>query len=306
MKAVKKFTCQPMTFWAYVRTITEVDGYSARGQDRVKAFTLEGAIAALRKRNLSTDDVSDANGRATKLGKLLVDYSLHRADVLNSHVRHDLMNAGEAKDLYARLCDKYRLQAANIPVNKQSGDKKTINYMTAIVHVIIAAHIDSAPCDYSPRGLTTYTRDGKPVRTLSRWLDGAFPSIVNPVATWEIKEYYYTTTFGSKVSDAIYVAQLDGMELNELRQTEGIDVQHYLMVDARDNWWKKGKSYLCRIVDMLHMGFASEVLFGREVETRLPVLVKDWSRLNKKRDSLTPRSRIPGAGNEPTTARSTD
>jgi hypothetical protein len=114
------------------------------------------------------------------------------------------------------------------------------------------------------------------VRTLARRVDGAFPSSVNPIAVWEIKEYYYTTTFGSRVADGIYESLLDGLELEELREHEGIDVKHYLIVDAHDTWWNQGKSYLCRIIDMLHMGYMDEVLFGYEVVERLPSIIQEW------------------------------
>jgi hypothetical protein len=124
--------------------------------------------------------------------------------------------------------------------------------------------------------LTIVTKDGLPLRTLARRVDGAFPSSVNPIAIWEIKEYYYTTTFGSRVADGIYESLLDGLELEELRDHEGLDIKHYLIVDAHDTWWKQGKSYLCRIVDMLHMGYIDEVLFGYEVVERLPNLVREW------------------------------
>ncbi|MBZ5700160.1 MAG: hypothetical protein LAN18_16615 [Acidobacteriia bacterium] len=77
------------------------------------------------------------------------------------------------------------------------------------------------------------------------------------------------------------------MELEELREHEDIDVKHYLMVDAYDTWWNMGRSYLCRIVDMLHMGYVDEVLFGSEVVDRLPAIVKEWISLAKQReDSL--------------------
>jgi hypothetical protein len=33
---------------------------------------------------------------------------------------------------------------------------------------------------------------------------------------------------------------------------------------------------LCRILDMLHMGYVDEVLFGYEVVERLPSIVKEW------------------------------
>ena len=96
-------------------------------------------------------------------------------------------------------------------------------------------------------------------------MDGAFPGTINPIAVWEIKEYYYTTTFGSRVADGVYESLLDGMELEELLEHEQIEVKHYLMVDDYFTWWDCGRSYLCRIIDMLHMGYVDEVLFGNEV-----------------------------------------
>ena len=86
----------------------------------------------------------------------------------------------------------------------------------------------------------------------------------------------HLTTFGSRVADGVYETLLDGMELEELREHEGIDIKHYLMLDAHYTWWDCGRSYLCRVLDMLHMGYVDEVLFGLEVIERLPSLVKEW------------------------------
>jgi len=139
--------------------------------------------------------------------------------------------------------------------------------------------VDLSPaCDYDPRLLTTITKDEVPIRTLARRVDGALPSSVNPVAIWEIKEYYYTTTFGSRVADGVYETLLDGMELEELHEHENIDVQHCLMIDAHYTWWECGKSYLCRIIDMLNMGYVDDVLFGYEVVEELPRLTQEWVR----------------------------
>jgi hypothetical protein len=127
------------------------------------------------------------------------------------------------------------------------------------------------------------TRNGVPLRTLARRVDGAFPSAVNPIAIWEIKEYYNTTTFGSRVADGVYETLLDGMEIEELREHEGIEVKHYLMVDSHFTWWVCGRSYLCRLIDMLHMGFVDEIFFGREVLDSLPSAVSGWVRTARGR-----------------------
>ncbi|RLS58547.1 MAG: hypothetical protein DWH91_02170 [Planctomycetota bacterium] len=161
-------------------------------------------------------------------------------------------------------------------MNKQKGEKKTPAYLTNIVRMLIDAQLKGQACDFDPRELTTFTQNGIPVQTLARWIDGAFPSTVNPLAVWEIKEYYHTTSFGSRVADGVYETLLDGMELQNLRHEFGIKCRHYLIVDAKYTWWECGRSYLCRIIDMLHMGYVDEVLFGREVVTRLPELVKEW------------------------------
>ena len=74
------------------------------------------------------------------------------------------------------------------------------------------------------------------------------------------------------------------MELEELCEHEGVHVKHYLIVDAHYTWWDCGRSYLCRIIDMLHMGYVDEVLFGREVVERLPEIVREWVALAAKRE----------------------
>ena len=57
-------------------------------------------------------------------------------------------------------------------------------------------------------------------------------------------------------------------------------------VQAYDTWWKQGKSYLCRMVDMIHMGYVDEILFGREVIERLPTLVRKWVTEARRRDRI--------------------
>jgi hypothetical protein len=196
------------------------------------------------------------------------------------------MDANQARRLFGKLVAKFN-PSCPIPMNKQKGEKKAPAYLTGIINMLIEAHAGNLPCVYDPRTLTIITKNGFPLRTLARRIDGAFPSIVNPVAVWEIKEYYYTTTFGSRVADGVYESLLDGMELQELLQNTGIAVKHYLMVDAHYTWWDCGRSYLCRLIDMLHMGYVDEILFGSEVVDRLPQMVKEWiALLNKRKQRL--------------------
>lgn len=133
------------------------------------------------------------------------------------------MNKEQARELFLTLQKKLSSSVA-VPMNQRKREKKAPAYLTAIVNVLIDANAAGMPCEYDPRELTTVTFNSAALRTLARRVDGAFPSVVNPIAVWEIKEYYNTTTFGSRVADGVYETLLDGMELEELRVNEGVSV----------------------------------------------------------------------------------
>lgn len=63
-------------------------------------------------------------------------------------------------------------------------------------------------------------------------------------------------------------------------------IQHLLVVDDYFTWWECGRSYLCRLIDMLHMGYLDEVIFGREVVTRLPAVVAGWVEELRRRENV--------------------
>ena len=275
MKADSRFISQPPEFWANVRLVSQSAGYTERGTNKVKALNLDEIIVVLRNANLDQRHVVNEDSQCTSFGDSLLEYFDYRARVLNQLVEPRLMDVDDARNAFERLRDQLQPNCP-IPMNKQKGEKRAPAYFTGIINMLIEANADGLPCDYSPKSLTTVTRDGFPVRTLARRLDGAFTSPVDPVAVWEIKEYYYTTTFGSRVADAIYESQLDGMELMELRKAEQIQIDHCLFVDSHFSWWGQGKSYLCRLIDLLHMDLVDEVLFGAEVMQRLPQLVAGW------------------------------
>lgn len=279
MVANPEFQNQPKLFWAYVRTLSQQLGYTVRAKKQIKIPTVPEIVAGLTALGLDPGKlVRKEPDDLTDLGRELLRYFAYRAQVLNENVQFQLMNADAARELYEKLLKQVR-HPSPVPMNKQSGEKANPSYFTAVINMLIADGIDGAECNYCPMALTTVTLDGAAVRTLSRRVDGAFPRVVNPVAVWEIKEYYYTTTFGSRIADGFYETLVDGMELEELRESEGIDIKHYLMVDAYETWWEMGRPYLCRMVDMLHVRYVDEILFGKEVVERIPVITKEWTQI---------------------------
>jgi len=282
MRPAPRFVGLPKSFWAYVRSISGKVGYTDRRTKKIKVPSEKEIEIALAQLSLSAAQLRGSGGKPTQLARHLADYFRYRARALNRIVEPLLKNVEEAESLFGKVRASLR-SSTPIPMNKQKGKKRKPAFLTGLVNMLVDAHRGEFPCDLDPRQLTSVTKDGFPVRTLARRVDGAFPSAINPVALWEIKEYYHTTTFGSRVADGVYETLLDGMELEELRQSEGIHVKHYLILDDRFTWWKCGRSYLCRVIDMLHMGYVDEVLFGRETLKRLPKLVKGWVREVRRR-----------------------
>jgi len=276
MKPNERFIGLPPRFWALVRLVGQECGYAHGGEigvpDRNK---VSGVLTAM---GLSSSVLDCVLRDEQSVWAFLHAYLSCRRDMLHRQVEPNLMDASQAKKEYMRLKRELKPRCP-LPMNKQSGLKKAPAFLTGMVNMLIEANAAGNVCDYDPRSLTTVSSDNALLRTFARRLDGAFPSVLNPVAVWEIKEYYYTTTFGSRVADGVYETLLDGMEIKELADSEKIDIRHYLMIDARYTWWDCGKSYLCRLIDMLHMGYVDEVLVGREVLSRLPDLVKEWVKI---------------------------
>ncbi|RYQ65460.1 DUF7687 domain-containing protein [Bifidobacterium pseudolongum] len=295
MKADLRFNEKTSEFWAYVRVITQLLRAAKRGEDGINSYEMKAVYEAVKASAYPVGALGTPD-HPTDLATSLLEYFQYRAQVLNDVVRNDLMTAETAADEFKKLkdrlgagegsplCDAKNRQTSikfevngvtvNVPMNKQTGDKRNIQYFTGMIDLILADALGEQ-FDYDPRTLTALGDENELYYTMARRMDGAYPSTINPKAVWEIKEYYYTTTFGSKISDAVYITQLDGYELEEIGRQRAVP-QLLLMVDAYEAWWKLGKPYLCRLIDVLNMGKVDEILFGREVLRSLPDIAKTW------------------------------
>lgn len=261
-----------------VKFVSETLGYTQRGRtradSRVKTYCHTELYSLFNSHGLNIDDDTVS---------CIISYSQKHAALLNDVVQHNLMTAEQAEVEFYRL---YEIAVRNhfqckLPMNKQSGAMKKVNYFSAIINILTEMTIrESNLCpgqlgfNDDPRGLIYLMDDAHQlVGASSRRFDGALPGIINPVMVWEIKEYYYATTFGSRVADGVYETQLDGFELNEIYNRTGHKIKHVFMVDAYKTWWVDGKSYLCRIIDALNAGLVDEAIFGREVLTRWPIVI---------------------------------
>ena len=281
MRANTKFENLDLEFWANVKLLNQRLGYTIRKtknnpEGGFVVPSIEDIEDIFSEGGLSTNRLIQKS-KLTDFGQLIVDYMKYRGDILINQVEPNLMNKDQAKKLFYEMKETNKPKCP-LPMNKQKKEKKDYAFLTGLVNMIIEKNIGNLNCDYDPKELTAITKDSFPVRTLSRRVDGAFPSVIDPGVIWEIKEYYYTTTFGSRVADGVYETQLDGWELWETKKNVGTKVEHYLFVDDHYTWWEMGRSYLCRLIDLIHMGLVTEVIFGKEVITRLPQLVKSWLR----------------------------
>ncbi len=279
MKLNEKFKNQDFEFWANVKLINQKIGYTRRKSKKFPdgGFVIPTPTEIKTKFGELNLDFSKLikKDNFTQYGQLIIDYMKFRGEVLTNIVEPNLMDQKDAKKIFYDLKRKLKPKCP-LPMNKQRNEKKDFAFLTGIVNMLIEKEIGNATCDYDPKSLTAITENNFPKRSLSRRVDGAFPSPTNPQAIWEIKEYYYTTTFGSRVADGVYETQLDGWELLEIQNNLNLKIEHYLIIDSHFTWWGMGKSYLCRLIDVTHMGLVDEVIFGKEVLERIPIIARNW------------------------------
>jgi len=272
MRALDEFRHETPAFWALVKLVSQKLGYSERGTGRIRRYDPPAIEATLRERGL------DPLGFEERVDRV-VAYASARADLLETVVAPRLMDRKEAAGVFEEVRARVQPPERLLTMNKQKAEKRHYAYLACLVNMLtyeaLIKRFGRAVFDPNPRGPLTFARDGMPLRTLFRWMDGAYPNVNHPVAAWEIKEYYGTKTFGSRVADGVYETALDGYELSDLR-AEGVEVEHYLFLDDRFTWWDCGRSYLCRIVDMLHIGLLDGAFFGREVVEKWPSVVSNW------------------------------
>jgi hypothetical protein len=252
-----KYTGRPSRFWAHAKFVSEKVGYAERGTKQLRTYTPAQAVAALRDRALIPDNDLLAD---------VLDYLNWRARVLNEHVAGQFMDRAQAAAEFGKVRNRVR-PTKPLPMNKQKGEKRHPAYLASIVAMIAESVLGPDGFVDDARKLSILTWEDKLIEIFSRRFDGALPDTENPRAVWEIKEYYGTTTFGSRVADGVYETLLDGYEIEGVRTRHGRNILHFLFIDDRFTWWDCGKSYLCRMVDMLHTGHVDEIFFGREVLT---------------------------------------
>lgn len=190
MKPDSRFVGLPKSFWAHIRAISEQAGYTDRKTGGIKVPSVPEIEQALAELAGSPANARIPSGPHSGVFLTrLAEYFRYRATTLNDVVRPLLMDAKAAQKLFREVRASLHSQTP-VPLNKQKGKKKKPAFLTGLVNMLVDAHRQDMPCDLDPRQLTRVVRAGLPLRTLARRVDGAFPSAINPVAIWEVKEYY--------------------------------------------------------------------------------------------------------------------
>lgn len=278
MEPNPEFIHQDHRFWAVVKLVSETVGYSQRtpkGDDpKMRRYDFTDVMRAHDKLEIPKDLCFESDGSPTTLTKKIIEYLNYRADIIESHIRFMLMKREEAKTEYEKLLKQFPKSLVKVQMNKQKGEKRHPSYLVGMVN-LIAESVLGSDFDNDPMNMGVIIDNGGPLFTLCRRMDGAYPSTFKPKLIWEVKEYYGTTTFGSRIADGVYETMLVGEELRQLLSGYDIKIHHVLFVDDHFTWWSLGRSYVCRLIDMLHIGYADAIFFGREV-------LSDWEPFLKK------------------------
>jgi hypothetical protein len=271
----KKYTGQTDRFWATVKMVSEVVGYSERvkrgaKEKKMKLYTVDDVLSVHRKLDIPTDFCFTEKMFPRTITKEIVAYLNYRNTLIEKEIQHLLMDRAQAKKAFDAVQRKYQKSKIKIQMNKQKGKKRHPSYLVNLVNIFAESVVGYNNFDEDPMRLGVVVDEKGPVKTLCRRMDGAVPSTFRPKILWEVKEYYGTTTFGSRIADGVYESLLVGEELQALERDYKIKVHHVLFVDDHYTWWQLGRSYLCRLIDMLHSEHVDAIFFGREVLDKWP------------------------------------
>jgi hypothetical protein len=107
-------------FWAYVKTISQLVGYTDRASKRIAIPSIQDMCSALHARSLDSSGIFLSNA-PTELGEKLLGYFQYRAITLNNIVRPFLMNKNDAESIFLNLFNA-KQYFCPLPMNKQKGE----------------------------------------------------------------------------------------------------------------------------------------------------------------------------------------
>jgi len=261
-------------FWAYVRLVSEQAGYQPHGDELVKKYDLDDLRKTVEKTEINADPILGGFSECTtNLGNEVRDYLNYRSEQVEIALDR-IRTRDQAVEEFEEFSEGFVMDTEQL--NKQGSNQPLV--FANSVNLVLEKET-GIEFDPNPRMLPTVLDSDRNLQmTLPKWPDGAFPTARNPRAIWEVKEFYSSTTFGSRIADAIYEIMLFHEELNTLHEETGREVELYLMTDGYEAW-QKGISYICRIVDILNMGYIDAAIFGEDVFTQWPDIVGEWEDL---------------------------
>lgn len=196
-----------------------------------------------------------------------IEYRAAAGELLLSHARTEQQALADFAQLSDVVVSRYGTRSAD----HHQSSKVVVATVEVLTQTVCRE--EGLLVNVNPQKRATHISESH-LWTSPRRLDGALPSLLNPVGLWEIKEYWGGTSGGSKMSDAIYECQLVGTEMRMLWDHGGPYIRHYAILDGLQQWTVR-KSDLRRAVDLLCSGLLDELLVGQEILQEWPRIVRE-------------------------------
>jgi len=180
------------------------------------------------------------------------------------------------------VCESIGRELSTIPslFNKQKEEMSHELYFNSAINFVFQKCIletdNGDSFDYDPGVFPLITdNDNNPVYTMSRRMDGAYPSCVNPKVLWEVKEYYDNKTYGSRVNDSIYETILSGKECAEVKKLlSEYDIKHLVFFDGFYALGILGRALLLRFIDCFFQRLVDDIIVGSDIIDIWPTITK--------------------------------
>ena len=135
MQPNPKFLAKNRKFWAQVKLLSQLIGYTDRKTKTIRKYSFVEIKTAFQQDGLKTEWMGTYQTPSQDAIDL-IEYSNYRSDVLTNEVKNNLMDKDQAKELFHEIFNKLN-PTCPIPMNKQSGAMKDYNFLTGIVNMLV-------------------------------------------------------------------------------------------------------------------------------------------------------------------------
>lgn len=218
MKSHPDYSDEEAEFWAYIKLISNKNGYVSDGSPKryTERDILHSSIFDEERENINNQIALDGIHREglNQLGSKIKSYFDKRADVVEE--------ALERVQTYEEAVKNFERKGGNIDTVCFSDDSSSKSVFESSVNLVVENNYSGDFNHSDPGGSYTVLTDSDSNLefVIPKESDGKLET-EDYVYNWEVKEYYENKEYGSRIEDTVYIMGYIESQIKRYRNTSG-------------------------------------------------------------------------------------